>query len=205
MIALLVLRSIIQSAAPLSLLFLPRRLLRLREDDRLLLRAADLVLRGVALRGRVGGLRARGRLVDLRQLGGDFFEKLLDVGSGLGADLLEDDHVAVGQVLALRLGDIAILEVHLIPEQGNDDPVASLVLDVIDPLLDALEGGPIGDIIDHNSHRGVSYVIGDERFEPFLPGGVPQLQADGLVLEEDVLRDEVDADGRPLSGGRDTC
>ena len=105
---LLVLRTIILSAASLFLLFLAG-LLGLREDYCLLLRSAYFILCGVALRGGFVGLGAGGRFVHLWQLGCNFFEKLLNVGSGLGADLFEDDHIAVCQVLALRLRDIPIL------------------------------------------------------------------------------------------------
>lgn len=60
------------------------------------MRSAYFVLCGVALRGSVVGLGSGGRFVHLWELGCNFFEKLLDVGSGLRADLLEDDHIAIG-------------------------------------------------------------------------------------------------------------
>lgn len=152
-----------QSAAPFSLLFFVGWLLGLGQDYCfLLLWSADLVLCCVALRRSVSCLRARCWLIDLWQLCCDFFEKFLNICSCLGTDFLEEHHVPISQVFSLRLRDISILKVHLIPEQRNDNPIASLILDIIDPLLHALEGSPIGDIINDNSNRGVSNIIGNQ-------------------------------------------
>ena len=38
-----------------------------------------------------------------------------------------------------------------------------------------------------------------------MAGGVPQLETDGFLLKEDVLGDEVDADGGSLDDGWSTC
>ncbi len=80
-----------------------------------------------------------------------------------------------------------------------------MVLDIIDPLLYAFEGILGGDVIDDDSNGGISDVVGNEGFKSFLTGRIPQLQADGLILEEDILGDEVDADGGSLSVERGTC
>jgi hypothetical protein len=144
-------------------------------------------------------------LSDFGEECGDFFEELLDVDSCFSADFLEEDVIAFGEFLALCVGDVPVLEVDFVGEEGDDDALAALVLDVVDPLLNALEGVAIGDVVDYDCDGGVADVVGDEGLKAFLPGGVPELEADGLVLEEDVLRDEVDPDGRPLSGTAGTC
>lgn len=111
----------------------------------------------------------------------------------------------MGELFSLFVGDVSVFEVNLVGEEGDDHSVASLVLDVVDPLLHAVEGVPVGDVVHDNCHRGIADVVGDEGLEALLARGVPELQPDGLVLEEDVLRDEVDADGRSLRGGGGTC
>lgn len=58
-------------------------------------------------------------------------------------------------------------------------------------------------IVYENSDCRVPNVVGYETAEPLLPGSVPELQPNGPFLQVDVLRDEVDANGRSLdeSGG----
>lgn len=107
--------------------------------------------------------------------------------------------------MALLLGDVSIGEVNLVGKEGDNNAVTALVLDIVHPLLYALEGVAVGDIIDDNGHRGIANVVGDEGLESLLASGVPELEADGLLLEEDVLGDEIDADGGSLDQSRGTC
>lgn len=71
--------------------------------------------------------------------------------------------------------------------------------------MDTVEGNAVGDIIDNNCDGRVTDVVGDEGPETFLAGGIPKLQSDGLLLEEDILGDEIDADGGSLHEGVRTC
>ncbi len=123
----------------------------------------------------------------------------MNIDSSLCTYFLEIDEVSFCQFFALGFSNVPILEVDFVGQEGNDDPVSPLVLDVVYPLLDALEGGAIGDIIDDDGYGSISDIVGYECLEPLLASSVPQLQADSLVLEEDVLGDEVDADGGSLS------
>ncbi len=129
----------------------------------------------------------------------------MNIATSFGADFLEENIVLFGEFLALLLGNVSLFQIDLIGQKCDDDSVPSLVLHVVHPLLHALEGIAIGDVVDDNGDGSVSNVVGDEGLETFLSGRIPQLQTDGLVLEEDVLRDEVDSDGGALGGERGTC
>ncbi len=52
-----------------------------------------------------------------------------------------------------------------------------------------------GDVVDDDGDGRVADVRGDEGAEPLLAGRVPQLQADGAVVEVHGLREEVNANG----------
>ena len=77
----------------------------------------------------------------------------------------------------------------------HDDHVRSaFCAHIVDPLGRLVERVGVGDIIDHNSHRRVPYVGGDEAAEPLLSRRVPQLQPHRPVLQVHGLGQEVDAD-----------
>ena len=80
-----------------------------------------------------------------------------------------------------------------------------MVFDIVDPLLYTFEGVPVGDIVDDDSYGGVPDIVGNQSFEPLLASRVPQLQSDGLVFQEYILRDEVDPDRWPLHRSMSTC
>jgi hypothetical protein len=129
----------------------------------------------------------------------------LNIAARFGADFFKEDLVLFSKLLALLLRNVSLFEIDLIGQKCNDNSVASLVLHVINPFLDAFEGVAISDVVDDNGDRSVSNVVRDESLEAFLSGRIPQLQTDGLVLEEDVLRNEVDSDGGTLDGRMRTC
>ena len=144
-------------------------------------------------------------LIYLGQKGCYFLEELLDVHPRFGADFLKEDIVVPRHLEAFLLADVSILQVNFVGKEGDDDSLSPLVLDVVDPFLYTFERVSVGDIVDNDCNGSVSDVVGNECLESFLAGGVPELQPDGLVLEEDVLRDEVDADGGSLCYRRGTC
>lgn len=63
------------------------------------------------------------------------------------------------------------------------------------PFERILQGLGAADIVDEHAEVGVLEVAGDEALEALLPSGVPDLQAVGLVAMDEVLDQEVDADG----------
>ena len=50
------------------------------------------------------------------------------------------------------------------------------------------------DVESDDGDCGVLDVGGDETFEPFLAGGVPEVEDDDLILHVHLLRHEVDSD-----------
>ena len=59
-----------------------------------------------------------------------------------------------------------------------------------------MKGVCVGDVVDDDGDRRISDVGRNERPEALLAGCVPQLKADGPVLQVHRLGQEVDADGR---------
>lgn len=67
-------------------------------------------------------------------------EKALDVVAELGARFHEHQVVLLGLILALLGRDLAlVVQVGLVAHQHNDNIVASLGPDIIDPLLGVME------------------------------------------------------------------
>ncbi len=56
------------------------------------------------------------------------------------------------QLLSLFARDIPVLEIDLVGKQRDDYSISSLVLHIIDPLLNAVEGIPVGHIVNDNCH-----------------------------------------------------
>lgn len=56
------------------------------------------------------------------------------------------------QLFSLFVSDISFFEVDLVGKKGNNDPIPSLVLHIIDPLLHAVEGVSVGNIVYDNCH-----------------------------------------------------
>ena len=127
------------------------------------------------------------------------------VDSCLCADLFEEDIILFSQFFTFCFADVPIFKVNFVGEECNYDSLSSLVFDIVDPLLNALICIAICDIVDNYSHGGISNVIRYQSLESLLSGCVPELESDGFILKEDVLRDEVDADGGSLHGEISTC
>lgn len=144
-------------------------------------------------------------ITNLRKESSDFFEKLLDINSSLSTDFFEEDIVLFWQFFALGFADFPFLQVDFVGEECDDDPIASLIFDVIHPFLDAFEGSGVGNVVDDDRNRSVSDVVGDQSLETFLACGVPELQTYGLVFEEDVLGNKIYADSGSLDECLSTC
>ena len=67
-----------------------------------------------------------------------------------------------------------------------------------------LKGGLTSNVVDNNGSRRVLNIGRDERVEPLLPGSIPQLDPQCLILDMDSFRDEVDPNSR-LHMGAGTC
>ena len=56
------------------------------------------------------------------------------------------------ELFSLLAGDVSVFEVDFVGEEGDDDSIPSLVLHIIDPLLHAVKGIPVGDVVYDNCH-----------------------------------------------------
>ena len=83
--------------------------------------------------------RARGRLVNLRELGCDLLKKLLDVVTSFGAHLFKNNVVLLSQLPTLSLGNISFSYIYFVGDKSNDNAVSSLILDILNPFWHALE------------------------------------------------------------------
>ena len=147
---------------------------------------------GLVGAGGAGGLGLHPRL-DLRRHGE---EGLLDVGRGLGRGLEELNAERVGELLALLGGDDALRgQVGLVADQELVDVLASVPVDLVQPLLHVVEGLVVGDVVDDDDAVGSAVVGRGNGAEALLPRGVPNLELDGLAVELDGADLEVDPDG----------
>lgn len=90
------------------------------------------------------------------------------------ARLNEHEVVLLRLLFSLRCGDLAlIVQVRLVANQDNDDVVASLASDVVDPFACVLKRLFVCDVVDDDGHAGVADVRGDQGAEPLLAGRVP--------------------------------
>ena len=122
----------------------------------------------------------------------------MNVDSRLGADFFEQNLIIVGEVGAFLFGYISLFYIYFISEESDNDSLSPLIFDIINPFLDAIERNPIGNIIHDDCDRRISNIIGNQCSKPLLACGVPELKADGFLLQEDILGDEIDANGGPL-------
>ena len=59
----------------------------------------------------------------------------------------------------------------------------AVLLQLLDPHLEGLEGLAVGDIVDDQSYLAILVVDAGDSLIPFLSGGVPELKLDFLCIE----------------------
>ena len=100
--------------------------------------------------------------------------------------------------LPLVGGDLPFVgQVRLVSDQHDDDVGAPLCPDIINPLAGLVEAVGVRNVVDDHRHCAVSDVRRNERPEPFLASGVPQLETDSSVLEVHCFGQEVYPDSGP--------
>mmetsp|Transcript_9632 Transcript_9632/g.20473 ORF Transcript_9632/g.20473 Transcript_9632/m.20473 type:complete len:102 (-) Transcript_9632:330-635(-) len=75
-----------------------------------------------------------------------------------------------------------------------------VLLDLADPVADALERPPVRDVVDEQDALRAAEVGGRDGAEALLAGGVPDLELDAFAVHFHVFDLEVDADGRDERG-----
>ena len=99
-----------------------------------------------------------------------------------------------GAYLALFVGDLALLdEVALVADEDLVDAFLGVLFDLVHPVVDRLEGVPVGHVVDDDDSVGALVVGRGDGFEPLLAGGIPlasqrgtyDLQLHSLALHGD--------------------
>lgn len=94
---------------------------------------------------------------------------------------------AFGRVLGSYIAFVA--------DQHAEGRVLLVLVVELEPGGAVLEGLRMGAVVDEEAEVGVLEVAGDEAFEAFLAGSVPELNAVLSLVGGDVFDEEVDADG----------
>jgi hypothetical protein len=68
-------------------------------------------------------------------------------------------------------------------------------LNLLDPVANGKESGPIGYIVHQQYSLSTTKVRSSDGAEPFLSGGVPNLQFYSLIPQLDILNFEINTDG----------
>mmetsp|Transcript_39884 Transcript_39884/g.68447 ORF Transcript_39884/g.68447 Transcript_39884/m.68447 type:complete len:228 (-) Transcript_39884:5-688(-) len=127
----------------------------------------------------------------LRQLACDGNEQFVDIGRGLRARFHREYTVVVRVRLGLLGLDLSLrVKVRLVASERDDNVWVALPLQLLHPLLCALEGVPVGDIVHHNRSSSPAVVHGGERVIALLAGRVPDLKLDCGVVQSNSLREE---------------
>eukprot|EP00345_Euplotes_harpa_P008553 CAMPEP_0168344432 /NCGR_PEP_ID=MMETSP0213-20121227/16815_1 /TAXON_ID=151035 /ORGANISM="Euplotes harpa, Strain FSP1.4" /LENGTH=118 /DNA_ID=CAMNT_0008352177 /DNA_START=326 /DNA_END=677 /DNA_ORIENTATION=- len=66
----------------------------------------------------------------------------------------------------------------------TSDGFLSELLELLVPVLEALKGGPVGDVKDHHGPAGLPVVIRYDAFELVLASGVPEVHLGDLISEQ---------------------
>lgn len=132
--------------------------------------------------------------VDLRH---ELRERLRDVLRRLCRGLEEEKLVLLREAPAL-LGCHTPLprEVALVPdEHAHGRPALGVGVELGEPPLHGLEGLPVRDGVHDERTSGTAVVVGDDSAELLLPGSVPNLDLDVLLVDREGRSSKVDGDG----------
>lgn len=120
----------------------------------------------------------------------------LDINVLLGRGLVELETQLVCELFTSLVGDDSlVLHVALVPHQDHLGVVPRVRLDLRAPVLDAVEGFFVSDVVHEDEAHGAPVVGCGDGPVPLLSGCVPNLQLHSFVVPEDRLDLEVNADG----------
>lgn len=127
---------------------------------------------------------------------GQFHETFVNVNSGFGGGFQKFHTESFGEFFTLLITDLSIVfEIALVTNQDLSNVWTSVGLDFVQPVLDILETLSIGDVINQNDSISSFIVSGGNGFESFLPGGIPDMELDGLVVALYVSNLEINSNG----------
>jgi hypothetical protein len=73
-------------------------------------------------------------------------------------------------------------QIALVTNKQFVDALASIAIDLLQPLLDVVERHLICDIVDNNDAVGTTVVAGSDGTESLLTGSIPDLEFDALAI-----------------------
>ncbi len=124
-----------------------------------------------------------------------------DVNVSLGARLNKRYSVVLRRFLTPLGGHHSlIVHVALVAHDHFHDVLVCVLVDIAQPLADAIKRLAVGDVVDEHDAHGASVVRRRDRVEALLAGRVPDLKFDLLAVQIYGLHFEVDADGRDERG-----
>lgn len=123
----------------------------------------------------------------------DGLEAFLDVGSLLCAGLHEGDVVGVCQLLPFAFIHHTVLDILFVPDEEHADVVQCMLLDLLHPIVDIVEGGAVIYRVGHDDAHGALVVGLGDCAEPLLTSSVPDLHLDLFALDLNGLDFEINA------------
>ena len=123
-------------------------------------------------------------------------KNLLNILPSLGRGLQVVNPQTLSQLLGLAfLNCPAILKIGLVTHQYLNNSFPSILLDLLKPVLNVIEGGSVSNV-EHNNYSIGSLVVGlSDGLETILPSGVPNVKFDLFVIDIDIFDFEVHSDG----------
>lgn len=86
-------------------------------------------------------------------------------------------------------------QIALVSDQHDDDVGVGMVAKLLEPPGDVLVGLVLADVVDEEGANGTAVVGGGDGAVALLARGIPDLGLDGLGVDLDRPRGELDADG----------
>ena len=130
--------------------------------------------------------------------GGEIFKNFCDTIARLGRRLEESEPMFLSQRLSPFALDLFVLVRHIrfISDEHFLHSRLSVGIDLLEPVLDVIEGSHLCDIVHEQYAHGAFVIRLGDCTESLLTRGVPNLELDLLVEDFYGLDSEVDADRR---------
>lgn len=110
---------------------------------------------------------------------GRFQKRRLDIVRRLGRRFQKEQAVLIGKGLSFLCRDgAAVLQVVLVANEQNDHVFVRVLLGLLQPPAQVLEGVAAGNVVDEQRAGGAAVVAAGDAAEGLLPRRVPNLQFD---------------------------
>ena len=120
-------------------------------------------------------------------------EHLVNIASSLDRSLEEFQTVLLGQLLSSFRRDDSVWKICLVRHKHLGDTLRCVSLNLLQPVLNIVESGLFGAIIDKNDAHSTLIIGLSDSSEALLASCVPDLELDSLILYVDCFDLEVNA------------